>query len=108
MQCKYQRSHCNYDGCAVSDRLHQYAKRIKRLSSHITSSFQNSKRLHQEIANTSIYRQSKTTKRAILSLHFFDDIVTASPGENNVVPDPGIVDNVYGPSCERMRSVHAC
>ena len=36
------------------------------------------------------------------------DIVTASLGENSVVPDPDIFDNVYDLSYERMRSVHAC
>ena len=44
----------------------------------------------------------------ILSRHLSGDVVTAGPGENSVVPDPDIVDNVYGQSCERMRSVHAC
>ena len=45
---------------------------------------------------------------AILSRHLSGDVVTASLGENSVVPDPYIVDNVYGLSYERMRSVHAC
>ena len=45
---------------------------------------------------------------AILSRHLSGDTVTANLEENSVVPDPDIVDNAYGQSCERMRSVHAC